>query len=186
MLAKHNDDKGKAKKNNLTVNQDVQSCYNTYLREIAKNPAVSLLQIAEFLKSLHSMPRAPNIHPHPVAFPTEIDRANWSDSLPPGDAINRHTYSSWWCAPKFRKHTWVALFTTWTASYIGDPDWDNQPWHVWGAAAIGSQKGRGKYIIIWDCDPRSPYTPVGSQHRTKQPKEFMLGTQIKLLNFLHQ
>lgn len=94
------------------------------------------------------MPQAPDIHPHPVAFPTEIDCANWINSLLPEDTINQHTYSSWWCAPKSRKHTWVALFTTWTASYIGDVDWDNQSWHVWGATAIGSGKDRGKYIII--------------------------------------
>lgn len=44
-------------------------------------------------------------------------------------------------------------------------------------------KRQMEIIIIWDCDPRSPYTTPGDRHKMKRLKRFVLGTQIKLWNF---
>lgn len=150
------------------------------------NPDSSPAKIAAILNQFFTNFDAPYVHPQLITFPTDTDRANWSKSLPSGDAGLRDTFSTWWCSPKYSKSTWIGLFSTWTSSYIGDRDWDKRPWHVWGAAAIKSQKGRGKYLIIWDCDPRSPYNEEGEEHHTKRPQDFMLGTQVKLLNFLQR
>lgn len=49
--------------------------------------------------------------------------------------------------------TWMALFSTWTDTYVADQDWDQWAWHVWGAALIKSQTDSGKHLIIWDCNP---------------------------------
>ncbi|KAG2019573.1 hypothetical protein GB937_005122 [Aspergillus fischeri] len=65
--------------------------------------------------------------------------------------------SSWWRADKFGNKTWVALFSSWTKELRRGP-------------SIGrlAMRGRGKYLVMWDCDHRPPYTDSPRQD-TKQP-----------------
>lgn len=156
--------------NSWTADPTRPHCPTDFKTELEHlNPDSSPAKIAAILNQFSTNFNAPYVHHRLVTFPTDIDCANWLSSLPSGDADLRDTFSSWWCSPKHGKSTWIGLFSTWTSSYVGDSNWDKRSWHVWGVAAIKSQKGRGKYLIIWDCDPRSPYTTSGCQRPAYVP-----------------
>lgn len=146
------------------------------------NPSMLSPELSDFLKQFASMSGAPYVHPEPIIFPTAVDKANWASALPPDNFKSRDTYSTWWCSKKDGKKVWIGLFSTWTSTYICDPNWDNQPWHAWGAAVLLPERGKRKYLIIWDCDPRPVTDSPGK--KTKQPHEFLLPTQVKLLKFV--
>ncbi|KAJ5552093.1 hypothetical protein N7494_001471 [Penicillium frequentans] len=51
-------------------------------------------------------------------------------------------------------------------------------------ALLKPQSGRGKYLIIWDCDPKNPFDADGIT--IKRPHEFLLSAQNKLLEALRK
>lgn len=149
---------------------------------IPQDPYTSAALLTVFLTQFQSEPTAPYIHPNPISWTKDLDKANWAGSLPEGDAEDRDFFTTWWCASKGGKQCWIGLFSMWRSTWVGT-DWDREPWHVWGAAVIKPQQGTGKYLMIWDCDPRDPYIPEGT---LKRPRDFLLPVQMKLVDFIRQ
>jgi hypothetical protein len=139
-------------------------------------------ELARWLQQFTAQPDAPDVHPYPISFYEGSDRRNWLDSLP-GEDSQRHTFSEWWNARHEGKKVWIGLFSTPTANWIQDPEWDSRPWHVWGAAVLHPESGQGKYIIIWDCDPKEPFNIDGTM---KRHKSFLLTPQYKLIQWLRR
>ncbi|KAJ5756885.1 uncharacterized protein N7511_007067 [Penicillium nucicola] len=149
-----------------------------------KDPSILAPELSTFLARLANQAGAPYIHQRPVTFPTDREKKNWQNDLPEPDWDNRDTFSGLLRAKKGQRYTWVALVSSWTSTWVGKTaaEWDDLPWHAWGFAAIKSQRGRGKHIIIWDCDPRCPFKDSDDKRTpTKRPGEYMLPIQRKLL-----
>ncbi|KAL4871429.1 hypothetical protein BDV12DRAFT_28664 [Aspergillus spectabilis] len=54
-------------------------------------------------------------------------------------------------------HLMIGLFSTWTQTWVGDVNWNDQPCHAWAVAILKLKRNnKGKVMIIYDCDPRLP------------------------------
>ncbi|OJJ06216.1 hypothetical protein ASPVEDRAFT_75374 [Aspergillus versicolor CBS 583.65] len=125
--------------------------------KVPRNPKILAPRLSHYLRKYNRYPNAPNVHPNPISFPTGQQKANWAASLP--DITHRDTYPVWWRRPKHNKTCWLGFFSTWTASWVGDSQWDTRPWHAWAVAVLKLRNELGKCIIIYDCDPRIPSEP---------------------------
>jgi hypothetical protein len=119
--------------------------------KIPSNPKASGSQFTIFLVQVDSLLDTPYVYRKAIAYKDGTDRRNWAGCLPE-DSQSRSTISEFWKEAKQEKKVWLGYFSTTTESTV-QPDWDKLVWHVWGVAVIGSKEGRGKHIIIWDCDP---------------------------------
>jgi hypothetical protein len=52
---------------------------------------------------------------------------------------------------------------------------------VWGAAVVKDTSGQGKHLYIWDCD-----ADMAQDFDSLRPRDFMLGTQVKLIQVAKQ
>lgn len=158
--------------------------------KLPRNPEILAPRLSRYLRKYNKYPNAPSVHPSPISFPTGQQKTNWASALPDGN--HRDTYAVWWRSPKHNKACWLGCFSTWTSSWVGDPKWDSRPWHAWAVAVLKMQDGRGKCIIIYDCDPRIP--SGGYRYRYKhnkrsrvisvRPRRFLLPVQAKLIEYL--
>lgn len=146
------------------------------------DPSTLSPAIASFLYYLHDIPTSPYIHPRLISWTKATDKANWAPYLLEEDLHGRDHFSNWATAVKGAKNCSFALFSMWTCSHIRQPDWQDTPWHIWGAAILKS--GSANHLFIWDCDPRDPYTQSISPPSLKRPHQFLLPVQIKLLRYL--
>jgi hypothetical protein len=142
---------------------------------IPSDPSTQSTKLHEFLQQFQNLANIPYIHPKPITFPDGKSKTNWISYLP--DATGRDTFSQLWANKKQDHYTWIAFFSTWTKTWVGDIKWDERPWHCWVAALIYSTDKRERYILIWDCDPRS----ASSQSR---PSTFLLSIQYKFLRYV--
>ena len=139
------------------------------------DPQTQAAELAHYLKQF-THARSPYVHDRPLTYVDGHSKLDWLSGAP--DAADRDTYSEFWAGNHHGKDTWVALVSMPIRTWVANPDWDTDGWHAWGLALIKPQKGRGKHLIIWDCDPRSPLSNTGQPLR---PQEFMLPTQVKLI-----
>ncbi|KAL4941416.1 hypothetical protein BDV06DRAFT_212699 [Aspergillus oleicola] len=151
---------------------------------LPRDPNIVARKLSRYLKKFDRHPSGPNVHHLPITFKDEQAKTNWLKSLP--DGKKRETFSVWWHAPKFNKFTWLGCFSTWTGTWVADEDWDKRGWHVWGVAAIKMAKGKGKCLILYDCDPLFPdgHDENGNEPCTRidaRPRTFMLQMQVNLL-----
>lgn len=112
------------------------------------------------------------VHPRPISFPTSANKANWADALP--DTAERDCYDSLRTAASSSNR--LALFETWTKSWVGNPDWRTDPWHCWGAAILKNPTGYGKHLIIFDCE-----ADMNQDFSVVRPRSFMLPTQLSFI-----
>ncbi|KAL4780709.1 hypothetical protein BJX76DRAFT_364122 [Aspergillus varians] len=158
----------------------------TYRRlRVPRNPEILASALSHYLQAYSLYPNAPYVHPRPITFPTGESKCNWVASLPDGN--DRETYPVWWRASKHGKSCLVGCFSTWTRSWVGDPTWDDQPWHTWAVAILKLTSGTGKCMIIYDCDP---HFPSGYKKRSSRiavrPHRFLLPVQVKLIHYLRR
>ncbi|MCJ1254973.1 hypothetical protein MMC24_002789 [Lignoscripta atroalba] len=157
--------------------------------QLLNNPRVESSEISKFLRSYQqhqksSFPTALNhvfIHPNVVSFPTSANRVNRGD----GSNVNdyRETYSEFWRT----KHgddkctTVVGLFSTWLETWVGKKagEWMDGNWHCWGVAVMKNPEGYGKHLLIWDCNAGNRPLDLTAI----RPHQFMLGTQVKLIQY---
>ncbi|KAL4918983.1 hypothetical protein BDW62DRAFT_210154 [Aspergillus aurantiobrunneus] len=153
--------------------------------KLPRHPEMLALALSSYLKSYNLYPDAPCVHPRPISFPSGQQKLNWESSLP--DTKYRDTYSRWLRAAKHEKICWIGSFSMWTRSWVGDPEWDSRPWHVWAAAILRFKNRKGKCMIIYDCDPRIPsgYDETSPQITTRA-RDFLLRAQFKLVKRLQQ
>ncbi|KAL4964063.1 uncharacterized protein BDV14DRAFT_201315 [Aspergillus stella-maris] len=173
---------------NITITLPPPKPHRLRLR-LPRNPEIMAKKLSRrYLRKYNKYhPNAPNVHSRPITFTHAQAKANWRDSIP--DAKHRETFAMWWHAPKHNKSTWLGCFSTWTRSWVGDSAWDKQPWHVWGVAAIKVADGKGKAVIIYDCDPLFPKDCDDEEDKEVKPTTriharpgtFMLGMQANLL-----
>lgn len=121
----------------------------------------------------------PHIHSKAIAYRHAGNRRNWAGHLPE-DPQSRSTFSEFWNEPKQGKRVWLGCFTTTTENTVR-PDWDELVWHVWGAAVIKAAEGRGKHLIIWDCDPHATHDEDGQLRRRR---DIMFGFQKDLAAYV--
>ena len=134
-------------------------------------------EFTAFLGQFSGIPDIPYIHSKAIAYRNAGDRRNWAGHLPE-DPQSRSTFSEFWKEPKQGKRVWLGCFTTTTENTVR-PDWDKLVWHVWGVAVIRTE-GRGKHLIIWDCDPQATYNKDGELRRRK---DIMFGFQKDLITY---
>lgn len=140
-------------------------------KDIFTDPEATSSEIATFLVWLNEIKGHPYIHPRLLSFPNATQKANWQTSLP--DIDMRDTYFYLWSTAKKHQATWLAMFSTPIKTWVADPIWDEQFWHIWGIALIASSNSKGKHLVIWDCDPRDP--------GQKRPHQFLLPAQNHFL-----
>ena len=71
---------------------------------------------------LTSFANANNLVQHPT-YPTKANKDNWRMAF--AGAADLDTYWQFWSTCSIA-NTWVALFSTWTATWVGDIAWDTQ------------------------------------------------------------
>ena len=146
--------------------------------KILSNTKASGPQFTAFLRQINSIPDAPHVHCKAIAYKNGTDRRNWAGCLPE-DSHSRSTISEFWKEAKQEKKVWLGCFTTTTESTVRH-DWDKLVWYVWGVAVIKATEGRGKHIIIWDCDPRTTHNAEGELQRQKN---IMFGFQKNFIAY---
>jgi hypothetical protein len=132
-------------------------------------------EFTALLRQFSNIPDIPHIHSKAIAYRHAGNRRNWAGHLPE-DPHSRSTFSEFWNEPKQGRRVWLGCFTTTTENTVR-PDWDELVWHVWGAAVIGAAEGRGKHLIIWDCDPRATYD---EDRQLRRRRDIMFGFQKDL------
>ncbi|OJD32320.1 uncharacterized protein BKCO1_3900098 [Diplodia corticola] len=137
------------------------------------DPKAPAPEFYAFLEQFEGYPGGPFVYGRPVAFHTGTDRVNWTPYLL--DANEMSTFAEFWKGKKHGKRTWLGLFTTIVESTVAANWWD-QVWHCWGVAVITGSKGRGKHLLIYDCDP----VPDAA---SKRRRDVLLGYQQRLVAF---
>lgn len=114
---------------------------------------ISADKISQYLEQFQQISSVPYIHHRLISFSSGEEKANWRSSL--NDIDHRDTYTYFTRANKSKKCVSIATFSTPLATWVGQSakEWDQMTWHVWGIALINQQKGQGKDMILWDCDP---------------------------------
>lgn len=139
------------------------------------NVNVTASELSSFLTYAQTLTPA-YIHPRPISFATTQKRANWKDSM--GSDINEWDYYDCLRKNARRGFNRLALFATWTQSWVGTKNWRDADWHCWGAAMLDRPTGYGKHLVLFDCDADM------SQDFTKlRPKDFMLPTQVDFVQW---
>ena len=82
------------------------------------------------------------------------------------------------------QHLWntnaspLALFATWTESWVGNLTWTTDTWHCWGAAGLGNPTGNGRHLVIFDCEAN-----MSQDFTTVRHISFMLSTWVAFIKW---
>ncbi|KAI0855961.1 hypothetical protein F4860DRAFT_428206 [Xylaria cubensis] len=119
----------------------------------------------------------PYVHPRVISFHDEQDKANWMNHMP--DAETRDCFSHF-AGPlnTDTRHFKVAVFSVPNGLLIGD-QWKERIWHVFLVAIIKARDSKGKYVLIWDCDPVG-VPPMGRW------KALLFGKQRSFIEYLRE
>jgi hypothetical protein len=143
-----------------------------------KDQYIHPIDLARILHHCQKSSPAPYVHKTPIAYPTKANKDNWRTAFVGADMLD--TYQQFWKA-QTTANTRLALFSTWNATWVGDSQWDTRYWHAWAAALVKNPSGKGKHLYIWDCD-----ADMAQDFDGLRPQDFMLGTQVKLIQLARE
>ena len=134
---------------------------------------ITASELSSFLAYVQTLTPA-YIHPRPISFADSTKKANWANHI---DDVNERDYYD--ClrrtAPRFSNR--LALFATWTQSWVGRK-WEDDDWRCWGAAMLDEPIGYGKHLVLFDCD-----ADMDQDFTKLRPKLFMLPTQKQFIDW---
>lgn len=114
------------------------------------------------------------LHIKPVAYKNSQAKANWIKFSGQG-TMDMDIHSKWLRAKTDRKSISLAMFCTWTETWVGKKDISGINWHAWCAALVKEEGIVGKKLYIWDPDQ--------PQHGSKtRISEVLLGGQRALVD----
>jgi hypothetical protein len=130
-------------------------------------------------ENLESLQRSSSIYVHKkvLTFPDGLSKENWMGSIP--DCSDRGCFTALFHTPKGGRRPWVALFNTWTRTWVGDHDWDQRDWHAWGCAVIPSSGNKPRQLLLYDCDP----VQIDPK---RQADHFILSLQAKFIKLAQE
>ena len=114
------------------------------------------------------------LHIKPVAYQNPQAKVNWIKFSGQG-TMDMDIHSKWLRAKTDGKLISLAMFCTWTETWVGKKDGSDINWHAWCAALVKEEGIVGKKLYIWDPDP--------PQHGSKiRISEVLLGGQRALVD----
>lgn len=129
-----------------------------------------------------------HLHLSPIGFTDSTAKANWTSF---GDVEGFTTFSQWFrnVQSPLPWTTRIALFCTWTDSWVKLPDhiWKFKPWHAW-VAILRPVTNVGFDLILWDPDHESIYQE-DILTRVDDPQirlQDLMGMQQNLIAFLRK
>lgn len=110
-----------------------------------KDQYIHPTDLVQFLTYCQRPSLAPYVHQTPIAYPTKANKDNWRTAFEGAALLD--TYEQFWKA-RTTANTRLGLFSTWNATWVGDPEWSTRCWHVWGAALVKNPTRYGKHLYI--------------------------------------
>ncbi|KAK4198134.1 hypothetical protein QBC40DRAFT_332041 [Triangularia verruculosa] len=165
------------------------------LLPLPTTPFTPFSQIAAFLRTIRPQNNI-YIHPRLLAFGSAEIRSNWKEWTgwtQKEDWDVTDTLGGFATVKRGEKNVLVALCTGYTVNWVSNNKYDpitetyawqrttdgDRKWHAYVIAFISNPAGKGKEMVVWDCDPEPNLT---SESRIRDALKLL---QRKLWDQLH-